>query len=565
MRPATQATPDRVLTAPRTALVVDEQALVRKALKDLLHSIGFETVQTAQDPLRAIQMMESETFGLVLCEVRFRSRMTGCEVLEYARARRLIAPSATFVLLAAAADRSLVATSREWQPDALLLKPVVPALMAPRIEQALSRRAAFAPVHEASQRGDPARVLDCVDELIQQSNGPTLEMLRWKTQSLLDLGRFELVRESCNQALGIKPSLPWAELALARCDHEDGRSEQACEQLGRMLRLNPYLGGAYDLLVEIHQQAGRTAQALEVAQAAASSLATARRLRTVGEMAYAKGDLALAESCYVDLIQTTGGSLTRSGLDVGMLGQVLVTRGQAEKAIQLVARSSARMADDPDSQALAASVIAQAHTARGDGEAAQDFARKALTLAASSSPPQAVAMLVAQGAFAAGLKDEATALVRETISDAPVTAVGALARKVLADAGLRPESFVRAAPVVSPGVPARPAKTEAESRPAPEEGDRERPVSADLDAALDALHQARFDEALGHVEQARRRLPANPLVLMTAVQVYMMAMHARGFDPDTAREVRRCLGEVDRQIPGSQRVFASRTSSGSLN
>jgi len=45
----------------------------------------------------------------------------------------------------------------------------------------------------------------------------------------------------------------------------------------------------------------------------------------------------------------------------------------------------------------------------------------------------------------------------------------------------------------------------------------------------------------------------------------MMAMHARGFDPDTAREVRRCLGEVDRQIPGTQRVFASRTSSGSLN
>jgi predicted Zn-dependent protease len=234
-----------------------------------------------------------------------------------------------------------------------------------------------------------------------------------------------------------------------------------------------------------------------------------------------------------------------------MLGQVLVTRGQAEKAIQLVARSSFRMADDPDSQALAASVIAQAHTARGDGEAAQDFARKALTLAASSSPPQAVAMLVAQGAFAAGLKDEATALVRETISDASVTAVGALARKVLADAGLRPESFARAAPVVSPVLAARPAH---------EEGDRERPVSADLDAALDALHQARFDEALGHVERARRRLPANPLVLMTAVQVYMMAMHARGFDPDTAREVRRCLGEVDRQIPGSQRVFASRTS-----
>jgi tetratricopeptide (TPR) repeat protein len=247
-----------------------------------------------------------------------------------------------------------------------------------------------------------------------------------------------------------------------------------------------------------------------------------------------------------------------------MLGQVLVTQGQAEKAIQLVARSSARMADDPNSQALAASVIAQAHTARGDGEAAQDFARKALTLAAGNSPPQAVAMLVAQGAFAAGLKEEATALVRDTISDAPVRAVGALARKVLADAGLRPEAFAQAAQPVSPVLPSQPVQTQADTRPAQETGDRPRPVSADLEAALEALHHARFDEALGHVEQARRRAPANSLVLMTAVQVYMMSMHARGFDPDTAREVRRCLGEVDRQIPGARRVFSAQTSSDAL-
>lgn len=560
--PVAGALPD---PAKLSALVVDEQGSVRQALKDLLVSIGIGQVQVAREPLRAIQMMESGAFNLVLCEVKFRSPMSGCQVLEYVRTRRLIAPSAAFLLVASAADRSLVETSREWQPDGLLLKPVVPDVLAPRIEQAIRRRAAFAPIHAANEQGDAAAVLARVDAMIARAGGPTLEMLRWRTQALIDLGRFQAVADTARQALAMKASLPWAELALVRCDRDAGRLDEACEQLEAMIRVNPYLGGAYDLLIEIHQQAGRTAAALQVAQAAAKPLASASRLRTVGEIAYAQGELDLAGACYQDLIQMTGTSLTRSPIDVGMLGQVMVSQGEAQQALQLVANAAEHLNGDTASQALVASVISQAHSSLGDTEVAQDFARKALELAATGKPPEAVAMLVAQGAFGAGMGEAAQALVRQTLSARPAQApVGALARKVISDAGLAPEDFVtqampaptRAAPTVAVPEPlAVPAATPpaAQEPPAPA-----RTPAQDMRDAIDCLHQARFDEAVAHIDRARELLPSNPLVLMATVQVYMMRMHAKGFDAACALEVRRCLSAVDRQIPGELRVFGGR-------
>jgi len=45
------------------------------------------------------------------------------------------------------------------------------------------------------------------------------------------------------------------------------------------------------------------------------------------------------------------------------------------------------------------------------------------------------------------------------------------------------------------------------------------------------------------------------MVLMATVQVYLMRMRALGYDDNAARLVRRCLVEIDRQVPGEDRVF----------
>ena len=420
------------------ALIVDENATARQALRTLLNASGIDQVQQAGDPIRAIRMMEAERFGLVLCELKFGTQMDGLQVLEYVRTRRLLEATAAFVLVSAEADRGSVAAAREWQPDGLLLKPLSSETLSPRIEQALRRRTLFAPVYAAAERGDPIAVLAFAEQVAAPAaEGASLELMRWRAQALIDLGRVEDARALAQRALSIREDLPWAELALAHADRAQGLTEQACERLRATIRVHPFFGGAYDLLIEILQSQGRTAKALAVARAALEQIATSRRTRTLGELAYAQGELELAERCYADLIRKTSASLTRSALDVGMLGQVYVGQGESDKALRLVANADAEMAGDVPSQALAASVQAQAHAARGDAAEAQAAARRALAFAAAGPAPESVALLVAHGAFSAGLRDEAEALVQRTMTTrGRAVAPGALARKVIRDAGL---------------------------------------------------------------------------------------------------------------------------------
>jgi tetratricopeptide (TPR) repeat protein len=263
-----------------------------------------------------------------------------------------------------------------------------------------------------------------------------------------------------------------------------------------------------------------------------------------------------------------------------MLGQVFVGRGESDKALQLVANADVDMAGDAPSQALAASVQAQAHAAMGDAAAAEAAARRALAFASLAPPPESVALLVARGAFSAGLRDDAEALVQKAMTiRGRAGTPGALARKVLGDAGIEPEAFAARAASARAGAPvvdevvdpvaASPGRTDRGGRGSymrarfPEGGravDDEAAApgtaAANVERALAALHQARFDEAVLHVDHARAQLPDNPMVLMATVQVYLLRMRAQGFDAAAAAEVRRCLAAMDRQIPGEERVFA---------
>jgi CheY-like chemotaxis protein len=585
------------------ALVVDENAASRLAMKELLGASGVTQVQQAADPIRAIRMLEAEPFGLVLCEAKFRIQMDGLQVLEYVRTRRLLAPSAAFVLVSAEADRSLVAAAREWQPDGFVLKPLTAASLAPRIEQALRRRALFAPLHEAADRGDAQALLARAARIAARlPGGPTLELMRWQVQAMLDLGRWESARELAERALALRDDLPWAELAIAHAEYADGLADSAAERLRGLIRVHPLFGGAYDLLIEILQRQGRTAKALVIAQAALEQIASSRRTRTLGELAFAHGELELAEKCYTDLIRKTSASLTRSALDVGLLGQVFVGQGETDKALRLVAGADDDTAADAQSQALAASVQAQAHAALGDEEAAAAAARRALSIAEREPASETVALLVARGAFSAGLREEAESLVRRTVIEhARHGATGALARKVLDDAGIAPDAFVAKAL----GGPAREHGVAGAARSTADEAARERYMSgrrgpgsymqgpgshddatagymhgrssegdATGDAsnarradarerigdggsrsapavadALECVRAGRLEEAERHVVGLLRERPDDPDALMASVQVQMARMRTHGWDEAGAAEVKACLAALARLVP----------------
>lgn len=562
------ATPSAFQTRSVRALVVDENATARSALKGLLLTIGIEAVEQAADPIRAIRMMSGQAFDLVLCEAGFRAPMDGSQVLEYVRTRRLLAPSAAFLLIGAEAMRARVAQAREWQPDGFVLKPLTAAVLGPRIEQALRRRTAQAPLYEADALGDAERVLAVARQLAREAGSASIELLRWQARALVDLGRFGQAREICGQASALSADLPWVSVALAHCSRGEGFPGDAVARLRATLRTHPSCGEAHDLLIDLLQEQGHVARALAAAKAAYEQLSTLQRLRSLGEIAYAQGELDLAEDCYAVLVRQTASSLTRRPIDTAMLGQVQVTRGAAEKALRLV-KPVESDADGP-SRALAAAVQAQARSALGDTQASLEAARRAVALAGACEALESVLLLVAHGAFVAGLPDEGRQLAERAVGlRRHAAGPGALARKVLGAAGIEPEAFVKAvARAAAEALTASVAlgATAEEDAATPDHAARAEgaegegggeggTVAADVAAAHAALRAARFDEAMHAVARARGKLPANPMVLMAAVQVQLMRMRASGYDPSAAADVRRCLTALDAQIPGAGSVF----------
>jgi tetratricopeptide (TPR) repeat protein len=533
------------------ALVVDGVAASRDALAEQLSSLGAKDVVSCGNPIEAIRLMESGPFQLVLCEAEFESPMNGCQVLEYVRTRRLLAPSAAFLLVCAAAQRSLVVEARDWQPDGVLVKPVSAEGLGARVDAALRRRDAYAPLFAAAERRDPHAMLELVERRAEEEGSTAIEPLQWQARALLDLERFAEARDVCGRALFLRGDLGWALIGLARCDRANGRFDEAVTRLCAVIRAQPALTEAYDQLIAVLQELDQPARALAVAKQAHSSMSTTRRLRQLGEVAYAQGDIELAQRCYAELVQRTGGSLTHDAADDCMLGQVFVDRGAIDEALRAVDRAT-KSADVP-ARALAEAVQAQVYGARGQREHSMAAARRAIDLSDDEGAPENVMLLVARGAFAAGLLEEAQRVAaRAILRRRRARQQSPLIRKVLADAGIDAGRFV--AEVVE----------RAERRAAPPDGTAagaaappRMDASSHVARALECLHAARFEDALRHVEEARAELPRNPMVLMAAIQVQLLRMRARGYDDSAAEDVRSCLAELDRQIPGQSRVIPS--------
>ena len=521
------------------ALVVDENTAARTAVKGLLQSLGIEQVQQASDPIRAIRMMEAESYGLVLCEAQFRAQMDGSQVLEYVRSNRLLPSSSAFLVMSAEAQRSTVAAVREWQPDGFVLKPLTAAALGPRIEQALGRRRVYAALFEAAEQRDPKRVLDHARRLSDKTAGGSVELLRWQTQALLDLGRFAQAHELCERAHGMRQDLSWVGVGLAHCDRAAARVDDAIRRLRETIHQHPAAGEAHDLLIEILQDQGDAAQAIAAAREALEQMPTVRRMRVLGELAYATGEVALAEEMMSEVVRRTANSLTRSGVDTAMLAQVSIAVGDAERAAKILA--SVEGDTDSATRAVVASVQAQIHATRGETEQAESTLRSALSLVGAEDTAERVLCVVAQGALATGLADDGRQLAERAAKVRPFsTGPGLLARKLLTDAGVDPAGFARVDPLVD-----NPDDAASES------GRLEGPAERAIRCAKDG----RFDEAVGLAEAARTESPTDPAALLALVHAQMLRMREKGFDADAATDVRRCLVELDRQIPGGRHVF----------
>lgn len=125
---------DAVRSGGKTALVVEDEALIAMLLRDMLEALGFTVCGAAADSEGAIALAEAHRPDLVLMDVRLRGAVDGIEAAREIRARA----GCRIIFVTASREPATVDRAEAFEAAGLLFKPIRPQDLEAAIARALA-------------------------------------------------------------------------------------------------------------------------------------------------------------------------------------------------------------------------------------------------------------------------------------------------------------------------------------------------------------------------------------------------------------------------------------------
>ena len=173
-------------TGARRVIVVEDEALIRMDIVEVLRENGFDVVGEASDGETAISLTRELLPDLVVMDITM-PKMDGLTAAEAINKERL----APVVMLTAFAQPEFVARAIEAGAIAYVVKPFTPERLLPQIEVALSRHQMMRAVEEeasdAIERLETRKTLERAKGLLQEKmklSEP--EAFRWIQKASMD-------------------------------------------------------------------------------------------------------------------------------------------------------------------------------------------------------------------------------------------------------------------------------------------------------------------------------------------------------------------------------------------
>ncbi|WUR16094.1 response regulator [[Empedobacter] haloabium] len=515
-----------------SVLIVDPSPGMRGNLHNMLSQSSITKIDYALGAGTAIRQLARKAYDIVLCEYDLdgggANGQDGQQLLEDLRHHRLIAPDTIFIMLTSEGTDSKVIGAAELTPTDYVLKPfTVEALMA-RIRRAVDRRNALLPVHRRLAEGSLREALRlCHAGLDQKPRYATdFARLQAETHAALDeWAEAELVYQT---VLAVRPSTGWAQLGVASCQFAQQHYEDARTVLERLIAVYPRFMSAYDLLARTYQALGQDIQAKKVLEDAVTiSPHMVRRLRHLGELAFATDDVGAAERAFRAVVGKARYSEFRSPEDHVNLVRTLVRKGDASQAASVIRDLERSLRAGPETEtcrALAAALVLD--LAGSETGAAAELAR---AVAAAGTAPHLSNQLrigLANACLQHRLDQEACSVVLGMLHDGAAAITIEQAVDVFEKAG-------RHDLAVSVSQRATQQAQEALSETAARLGQGE--------------HRA----AVLAITAAVRRSPGNVPVLLAAVQTILRQLDELGWEAPLAEQATQLMARLRKLDPGN--------------
>jgi two-component system chemotaxis response regulator CheY len=219
-------------------LVVDDKANMRRTIKSMLRSMGFQKFADADDGDVALRMIESEPFDMVICDWNM-PRMKGVSVLREIRKEKQY-DDMPFLMVTGEVEEGRVAESIEAEVDAYVIKPFQIQTLEEKLIQILSKR----------------RTPSALDLLFREA------------EEHRNHAQYGLAHKTLDKAAQIRPRSPMLQYQRGMVFEAERKTSEAekCYALAR--QLGPLFIRAHDKLAHIHQARGRTAEVCNILQEA---------------------------------------------------------------------------------------------------------------------------------------------------------------------------------------------------------------------------------------------------------------------------------------------------------
>jgi CheY-like chemotaxis protein/Tfp pilus assembly protein PilF len=518
----------------KRVLIVDEHAAMRSSLRAILGALGVVQVEMAGTANDAIRRLQNKSFDIIICDYFLGEGTDGQQLLEQLRHNKLIRLQTVFVMVTGERAYERVVSAVELAPDDYLIKPFTAEALRRRLERALQKKQAFAPIHALIEENRVADAIAVCGQAVAQGGRYSIDLLRLLAELYVAQGRFEEAETIYQRVMDMR-AIPWARMGLAKMLHFQGKDEEAASLLQAVLEDAPEYMAAYDLLAKVYDANGESAAAqATLAKAVAASPYTMHRQKQMGEVALRNNDMEAAEQAFAKVVERGKTSFFKQPDDYANLSRVQLERGKLDAALGTMREMRKSFNDSPEVEFSAAVMESLIHKQGGNEDAARAALDTALQLreAGLVKPSEGAALNLAEACLQNGRDEEAKAVVEHLVrSHHDSAALIQKAKQLYASAGRAAEGDA----LIDGSV---------------------RSIIALNNEGVRKAQQGDLEGSVRLLTEAAEKLPDNLQVVLNAAHALLAYMDQRGWSEAFMESARHYLALARARDPNHPKLLA---------
>ncbi len=343
-------------------LVIEDYPVMRKSIRDMLHTLGAQYIFEAENGTAALSAMKKRKFDIILCDYHLGIGKNGQQILEQARHNKLISFDTIFIIVSAHQTASLVLSTIEHKPDEYLAKPFNPQQLLRRLEKSASRKKHLSIIENDIEKGNLAHaIFHCENLLNNNKNAPRSQLLKIRAELAIKVGDFKKASAIYKEILQQR-DLSWSRQGLGIIAFLQNNYEQAISIFQKLIEQKPMEMECYDWLAKSQIALNQISQAEEtLSKATEISPNSFFRQKKLAILADQNSNFLRAEKAYIAVTELGKYSIHKAPSDFSGLAKVYLKEKKTKQAFKTLDTMRQQFVNNPEAELRAATVETEAY------------------------------------------------------------------------------------------------------------------------------------------------------------------------------------------------------------